>query len=179
MYQLTNEIILLAIILGVATAAIFGASSKSTKSLLFAFLNCFASIGICIAVMLTAAFIHETCEKALNVCLGTSDENIWNFALFPILCTPIYFVTAYIFKSTGKITVKSEENPKCKYVKDPEADRQIAWIIKIYDHGSSSEGIAATLNSNQEKYLLDNSEWTKEKVDLVVNEFYNKPKLPN
>ncbi|MFZ3023238.1 hypothetical protein [Pseudomonas sp.] len=93
-----------------------------------------------------------------------------------------HFVLTYIF---ALITLLAFKNPQLKkpqnnnYVYDRDADRQISTILKMYEHGSSSAGIASTLNNNQERYLLDNSEWTKEKVDLVVNEFHNKPKLPN
>lgn len=98
-----------------------------------------------------------------------------------IMLTP-HFALTYIFAFISLFTLrnKSLQQPfRRGYVQDPDADRQIATIIKMHSHGSSSTGIASSLNSNQERYLLDNSEWTKEKVDAVIKTFISQPKPPN
>lgn len=93
-----------------------------------------------------------------------------------------HFVLTYMFAVITLLVSKGSSSQKSScnnYVNDRDADRQISAILKMCEHGSSSTGIASTLNSNQEVYLLDGSEWTEEKVEAVINEFRNKPKLPS
>lgn len=107
---------------------------------------------------------------------ATSNDPSGVFMLAP------HFALTYVFSfiSLFALRSKSPQQPFLRdFVQDPDADRQIATIIKMHSRGSSSTGIASSLNSNQEKYLLDNSEWTKEKVEAVIKTFTSKPKPPN
>ncbi len=99
-----------------------------------------------------------------------------------VLMLAPHFALTYVFSFISLFAFKSKapQQPlRRDFVQDPDADRQISTIIKMHNHGSSSAGIASSLNSNQEKYLLDNSEWTKEKVEAVIKTFIGKPKPPN
>ena len=99
-----------------------------------------------------------------------------------VLVLAPHFLLTYIF---ALITLLAFKNPpkrkplRNNYVHDQIADRQISTIMKMHEHGSNSSGIASTLNSNQEKFLPDNSDWTEEKVAMVIKEFHDKQKLPN
>lgn len=93
-----------------------------------------------------------------------------------------HFALTYVFSFVSLFALRSKslKRPfRRSFVQDPDADRQIATIIKMHGHGSSATGIASSLNSNQEKYILDNSEWTKEKVEAVIKTFVRKPKPPS
>jgi hypothetical protein len=131
----------------------------------------------------SASFLIISC-CILTVLSGVLFTYLYETTVDPsrVLMLAPHFVLTYIFALITLLAFKSpppQKPPRNNYVHDRDADRQISAIIKMYEHGSSSAGIASTLNSNQEKYLLDSSEWTKEKVDAVINEFRNKPKLPN
>ena len=129
----------------------------------------------------SASFLIIVC-CLLTVLSGAIFTCLYEATVDPsrVLMLAPHFLLTYIFALITLLALKNpplKKPPRNNYVCDRDADRQISTILKMYEHGSSSTGIALTLNNNQEKYLLDNSEWTKEKVDLVVNEFRNKPKL--
>ncbi|MBT8084969.1 MAG: hypothetical protein KJN72_07080 [Woeseia sp.] len=58
-----------------------------------------------------------------------------------------------------------------KFVEDSKANKQIAAIDTLHSKGHSSEKIAAFLKSKNQVYPADNSEWTAEKVDHVIQKF--------
>ena len=39
-----------------------------------------------------AGFTQELCQKRLQLCLATSDSNVWNFVVYPLLCIPLYWL---------------------------------------------------------------------------------------
>jgi hypothetical protein len=110
----------------------------------------------------SASFLIISC-CLLTVLSGALFTYLYEITIDPsrVLVLAPHFALTYIFAFITLLAFKNppqKESPRNNYVKDRDADRQITWIIKMYEHGSSSEGISATLNSNQEKYLLDNSE---------------------
>ena len=62
------------------------------------------SLGLLVAFvsMLGAAYTQELCEKRFAICLGTTDTNIWNFVLFPVLSLPVYWLLIAAVRYCGK-----------------------------------------------------------------------------
>ncbi|MCY1375065.1 hypothetical protein D9M69_624490 [compost metagenome] len=93
----------------------------------------------------------------------------------------LHFALAYMFSFISlfaQMSLPVRRSERRKYVQDPDADRQISMIMRMYGRGASSLGIASSLNGSQERYLLDGSEWTKEKIEVVIKAFIDKPESP-
>lgn len=107
----------------------------------------------------------------LTILSGAFFINLYSSTIDPskgLVLAPHYLLT-YVFAIITLVAYRNpapQRVPHKNYVYDTDANRQISTIIKMHNHGSSSTGIASTLNSNQEPYLIDNSEWTAERLRL-------------
>jgi hypothetical protein len=143
-----------------AAMAMLAASSKKTRSSIITYCSLLTII----------SGIYFT-----NLYSSTSDPSR-GFLLLP------HFALNYLFSLIALSSYGSPaENVASKkaHVSNPEADKQISMILKMYKNGTSTAGIASILNQNQEPYLLDNSEWTEEKVLVIINAFNGGTPTPN
>src|SRR5690349_21838353 len=88
----TTAIIASYLLLGVALALVLGSALRSKRRWADAIGSPILALLLTIGVAFGAGFTQEFCHKTLRLCFGTSDTNVWNFVLYPILSFPIYWI---------------------------------------------------------------------------------------
>lgn len=102
MHNLATEIIALWVLVGTIPAARIGLRARGTKgwtgwAVIFALP--IAALLISIAVIPIALISHEVCEKWLGLCMPTTHQNIFTFAIYPLLGAPVYWLIMLAFKA--------------------------------------------------------------------------------
>lgn len=92
----TSTIIASFIVGGLALSFLIGRALRAKKRWAVAIGAPFFAIGIGMVALFGAASAQEICHKKFAVCLGTSDTNVWNFAVYPLLSIPVYWVLMLI-----------------------------------------------------------------------------------
>lgn len=101
MYDLTTMTIVIWLPTGIIPAVWIGRGLKGARSVTgcaIALILPFLAIAISILVMLLSGITHEFCEQVARLCHPTNHNNVWYFAIYPLLAAPVYWLIMLLQK---------------------------------------------------------------------------------
>jgi hypothetical protein len=97
-HNYTTQIIVAALLFGAVLAAWFGSKLRNQRGFAAGLALAPIALGVSILVIFLASYTQQVCQTKLHFCLPTSDTNIWNFVVFPLFCSPAYWLVMLAFR---------------------------------------------------------------------------------
>lgn len=68
------------------------------SSLGLAIVSALVAVGLSFLAIILAGVLQTVCDDGLSMCRGTSDTNIYNFVVWPLMAAPAYWMLMLVFR---------------------------------------------------------------------------------